>query len=135
MGEYSKSVNKMANVIRKKKEELVITLFSGLILLVISSSLEYFVENEAQPEVFSSIPAALWWGVITLTTVGYGDVYPKTILGKLIAACMAFIGIGLFALPAGIIASGFISEIDKKESEPIICPHCGKIVNDPIEKE
>jgi voltage-gated potassium channel len=72
--------------------------------------------------------------VVTLTTVGYGDVYPKTILGKLIAACMAFIGIGLFALPAGIIASGFISEIDKKSSEPVVCPHCGKVIDELEEK-
>jgi voltage-gated potassium channel len=135
MGEYSRSVTKLGNVIRKKKEELVITLFAGLILLVVASSLEYFVENEVQPEAFSSIPAALWWGVVTLTTVGYGDVYPETILGKLIAASMAFIGIGLFALPAGIIASGFISEIDKKATERVVCPHCGKIIEEEDEKK
>lgn len=73
----------------------------------------FFAEREAQPEAFTSIPAAMWWGVVTLTTVGYGDVYPVTPIGKLFGAALAFIGIGLFALPAGIIASGFSTEVKK----------------------
>jgi voltage-gated potassium channel len=79
----------------------------------------YYAENEAQPEAFTSIPAAMWWGVVTLTTVGYGDVYPVTPLGKLFGAALAFIGIGLFALPAGIIASGFSEEIQKRKQNDI----------------
>jgi voltage-gated potassium channel len=126
MGRYSQSLTTLADVLKSKKEELSVTLFAGGILLIISSSLMYIVEHEVQPEVFSSIPSAMWWGVITLTTVGYGDIYPKTVLGKFIGAFIAVLGIGLFAMPAGIIASGFASNIHHKTSDVQICPHCGK---------
>jgi voltage-gated potassium channel len=129
MGRYSQSLTKLGNVLKSKKEELTITLFAGLILLIMASSLMYFVEHGAQPEAFSSIPSSMWWGAVTLTTVGYGDVYPKTALGKFIGAFIAVLGIGLFALPAGIIASGFASEIQNKPPEVHICPHCGKQIN------
>jgi len=69
----------------------------------------YFVEGSTQPETFGSIPRALWWAMATLTTVGYGDVYPVTALGKLVASALALVGIGAIALPAGIIASAFMS--------------------------
>jgi voltage-gated potassium channel len=129
VGRYPQSLNRLANVIKSKKEELVITLFSAIVLLIIASSLMYFIEKEAQPDVFGSIPDAMWWGAVTLTTVGYGDVYPVTLLGKFISASIAVLGIGLFALPAGIIASGFASELQKEKHEKIICPHCGKNIN------
>jgi voltage-gated potassium channel len=129
MGHYSRSITRLVEVIRKKKEELVITLFAGLILLVVAASLMYYLEHDAQPEAFSSIPSALWWGVVTLTTVGYGDIYPTTVLGKILSALISFLGIGLFALPAGIIASGFAAEIQTKTTDPVICPHCGKPIN------
>ncbi len=129
IGRYSQSLNRLANVIKSKKEELVITLFSAVVLLIIASSLMYFIEKEAQPDVFGSIPDAMWWGAVTLTTVGYGDVYPVTLLGKFIGAFIAVLGIGLFALPAGIIASGFAEELHKQKEGKIICPHCGKEVN------
>ena len=129
MGRYSQSLTKLGNVIKSKKEELSITLFAGLILLIIASSLMYFIEHNTQPDTFPSIPSAMWWGAVTLTTVGYGYVYPKTVLGKLLASIIAVLGIGLFALPAGIIASGFAAELQNKPSEPVICPHCGKDIN------
>ena len=135
MGRYSQSLNKLVNVINSKKEELIITLFSGGVLLIIASSLMYFIEREAQPEEFGSIPNAMWWGAVTLTTVGYGDVYPVTLLGKLIGALIAVLGIGLFALPAGIIASGFASELQKQRPVPKICPHCGKEINSPTNED
>jgi voltage-gated potassium channel len=84
----------------------------------------YYAEHEAQPEAFSSIPETMWWGIATLTTVGYGDVYPVTALGKLLGGVIAVIGIGLFALPTGILASGFSEELSKEEETA--CPHCGK---------
>lgn len=130
IGRYSHSFNRLASVIQKKKEELVITLFAGIVILVIASSLMYFLEHDAQPDVFSSIPSSLWWGVVTLTTVGYGDIYPKTVLGKVLSSIISLLGIGLFALPAGIIASGFASEIQNKTPNVIICPHCGKPITD-----
>jgi voltage-gated potassium channel len=69
----------------------------------------------------------MWWGVATLTTVGYGDVFPITPLGKLLSSFIAFLGIGMFALPTGILASGFAEEINKRQcrDEECLCPHCG----------
>src|SRR3712207_9374951 len=86
----------------------------------------YYVESEAQPQQFSSIPAAMWWGVATLTTVGYGDVFPVTTAGKVLGAMIAVLGVGLFALPTGILASGFAEELQRtRKKEPTVCPHCG----------
>jgi voltage-gated potassium channel len=97
----------------------------AIILMIVSSSLMYYVENEAQPGVFSSIPATMWWGAITLTTVGYGDIYPITVPGKILGILIAMTGVGIVALPAGILASGFVTDIGKKNNKKI-CPHCGK---------
>jgi voltage-gated potassium channel len=75
----------------------------------------------------------MWWGIVTLTTVGYGDVYPVTVAGKVLASVIAISGIGLFALPAGIIASGFSEEMHQRRREsagPPLCPHCGKPLPD-----
>lgn len=124
LGRYSDSLKMISTVFREKKEELFITGFVVTILLVLSSSLMYFVEHDVQPDVFSSIPATMWWGVSTLTTVGYGDVYPVTSLGKLIGALIAFLGVGMFALPAGILASGFAEAIRARRNTT--CPHCGR---------
>ena len=129
MGRYSQSLRTVAAVFKEKKEELMITVFAVLILLVFASSLLYFVEHEAQPEKFSSIPHSMWWAVAALTTVGYGDVHPITPLGKFLGATIAFLGIGIFALPAGILASGFNEVIQKRKAEPKTCPHCGKDVD------
>lgn len=115
MGRYSKAVFTLKKVLKDKKEELILVIFVVLLLLIIFSSLMYFIEKEAQPEAFSSIPEAMWWGIITLTTVGYGDIYPITALGKILGALIAFLGIGMFALPAGILSSGLAEAVQKKE--------------------
>ncbi|KAA1248022.1 ion transporter [Aquimarina sp. RZ0] len=128
LSRYNRAFSHIRYVILAKKEELVISLFAVLTLLVISSSLMYFVENEAQPDAFSSIPATMWWGVATLTTVGYGDVYPITGLGKFMAGIMAILGVGLFALPAGILANGFGGTLEKR-NQKMTCKHCGKDIN------
>jgi voltage-gated potassium channel len=112
---YSEALQTILRVIKIKKDELIMTLVTVFILLIFASSVMFFAEREAQPEAFPSIPAAMWWGVVTLTTVGYGDIYPVTAIGKLFGAILAFIGIGLFALPAGIIASGFSTEVEKRK--------------------
>ncbi len=125
---YSESLSRIGKVLKARREELTVTLFAGGILVVLASGLLYSIEHEVQPEAFSSIPAAMWWAVVTLTTVGYGDVYPQTVLGKLLAGLIAVLGIGLFALPAGIIASGFAAELENKRSRPLVCPHCGKAI-------
>lgn len=120
---YSKSLRLLITAVRLKREELAITSVIGTILLLISASLMYFAERGAQPEEFSSIPAALWWGVVTLTTVGYGDVTPETTIGRVIGMGVAVVGIGLFALPASILASGFI---EAARGRFVRCPHCKK---------
>lgn len=86
----------------------------------------YYVENKAQPENFSSIPETMWWGIATLTTVGYGDMYPVTGLGHFLGGIIAIIGIGLFALPAGILASGFSEEFSRNKFNSNTCPTCGR---------
>lgn len=82
-------------------------------------------ENPVQPEEFSSIPAAMWWAVCTLTTVGYGDVVPKTEIGRLLASVISVLGVGLFALPAGILAAGFGDHMTG-DSQTLKCEQCGK---------
>ena len=115
IGRHSKSVRSLVRVIISKQEELFITLSIIAFLLIIASSLMFFAEHDAQPKAFSSIPAAMWWGVITLTTVGYGDIYPITVTGKLLGASLACFGIGVFILPAGIVASSFAAEVSRDE--------------------
>lgn len=128
LARYSTAVQTFDRVLVLKRGELLITLLLLFVLLVIASSVMYFAEHEAQPEQFSSIPAAMWWAVATLTTVGYGDVLPITTLGKIMASVIAVLGIGIFGLPAGILGSGFVEEMrerKKREAHPC-CPHCGK---------
>jgi voltage-gated potassium channel len=123
---YVSAVGVMAGVIRSRREELVVTTFVLLALLLVSSSLMYYAEHEAQPEAFSSIPAAMWWAVATLTTVGYGDVYPVTALGRLLASIVAVLGIGFVALPTAIVGSGFVEELGRRGKGQGRCPFCGQ---------
>jgi voltage-gated potassium channel len=116
-----------ARVFRSRRDDLLLIAVLLLVLLVLSSSTMYFLENAAQPETFSSIPAAMWWAMATLTTVGYGDVIPATPLGKFVGAFIAVLGIGFFALPAGILAAAFAEELRRQKTSPATaCPHCGK---------
>lgn len=123
LARYSRSLQALSRVLRNKKPDILIAVFANSVLLVIASSVMYYAENPAQPEAFSSIPQTLWWGVVTLTTVGYGDVTPVTPLGQLLGAITAILGVGLFALPASILASGFVEEA---VGETRRCPHCGE---------
>ncbi|HUT38435.1 MAG TPA: ion transporter [Methanoregula sp.] len=129
LGRYSHAFETFADVLKSKKEELVITIIMAVIILTLASSALYAVEREAQPEKFASIPDAMWWAVVTLATVGYGDVYPITPLGKFITALVALSAIGLFALPAGILAGGFADSFHKRRTinkdTTLLCPHCG----------
>ena len=118
----------VGNVFRTKREDLILTVFIISILLIVASSFIYFAENAVQPAAFSSIPQSMWWGMATLTTVGYGDVYPITPIGKILGAIVSLLGIGMFALPTGILSSGFTEEIQKRRNGPQICPHCGKAI-------
>jgi len=123
---YSHAVNTLWRVIVDKKEELIINFVTILVLLVLSSSLMYYIEHDSQPQLFSSIPATMWWSVSTLTTVGYGDMVPITPFGKLLSACIAMLGIAMFALPAALLSSGFTEQIKNQRRRQHIhtCPHC-----------
>jgi voltage-gated potassium channel len=123
---YSHAVNTLGRVIIDKKEELVINFVTILILLVLSSSLMYYIEHDSQPKLFSSIPSTMWWSVSTLTTVGYGDMVPITPFGKLLSACIAMLGIAMFALPAALLSSGFTEHIknQRRKKHHYKCPHC-----------
>ena len=120
---HSKTFHIFVNTIDRIKSELLSSLVLMMSLLLVCATGVYYVENEAQPEKFSSILASMWWAVATLTTGGYGDIYPITSLGKILGAISAIFGIGLFALPAGLLASGFS---DAAETGNKNCPHCGE---------
>jgi len=130
LGRYYSSLTLIRDTARARKEELVLSFAILLTLLLLSATGIYYCENEAQPEAFSSIPSSLWWSVVTLTTVGYGDAYPVTGAGKFFASIVAILGIGMFALPTGILGAGFVEEIRKRRSasQPKRCPHCGGLL-------
>lgn len=121
---YVRAVHVFSGVVRSKREELVIAASVMVLLVICASSLMYYAEHEAQPQAFSSIPAAMWWSIATLTTVGYGDVYPVTPAGRLIGSLVAVLGIGFFALPTAILGAGFVEAVSYQKKNPT-CPHCG----------
>lgn len=124
---YSNTLKLFGKVLRGKKEELIVTVTIMFVLVIITSSFIYLAEHEAQPDKFTDIPTSMWWAIVTLTTVGYGDVFPVTPMGKVFAAIIAILGIGMFALPTGILGASFVEEIDKmKAREKPCCPHCGE---------
>ena len=127
---YSRSTSLITDVFRRKSRELAITALVMSIWLVFVSTLMYYVEHSAQPEVFSSIPASIYWGIITLTTVGYGDVVPVTSVGRALGSLIALLGIAIFALPAGIFASGFTQVLEERRRGTQYCPHCGEEVQE-----
>jgi len=133
IGRYSQSLQTLGWVLRERRGELVASLLVLAVLLVLTSSLMYQVEHDAQPAVFPNVFAAMWWAVSTLTTVGYGDTYPITPFGKLLGGVVAILGIGLFALPAGILGSGFIEKLAHRGDERR-CPHCGKDPGEPPDR-
>ncbi len=137
LNRYVQSLNTLDDVIRAKKEELLVTLAMIGMLLLFASGLIYLVEHEAQPDKFPDIPSAMWWGIVTLTTVGYGDVFPITPLGKVFGGFIAILGVGMFALWTGILAGGFAEEIQKVRRKKIKgdcppCPHCGGDITDVV---
>lgn len=128
LARYSEALRTLITIGRERSAELGVTVMFGAMLLLGASSVMYALENEAQPEAFSSIPAAMWWGCVTLTTVGYGDVYPVTPLGRVAGAVILIVGVGLFALPAAILAGGFAAHLEERAraSSGRRCPHCGE---------
>jgi voltage-gated potassium channel len=123
LARYSLAMIVFGRVLAAKKEELVFVLLFMALLILVSATFMYYAEHDDQPEKFASIPAAMWWAVETLTTVGYGDAVPKTVVGKIIASIISLLGIAVFALPAGILGAGFADEW-KNLHGPRRCPHC-----------
>ena len=124
LARYSHGMGLIGRIVGRKKEELLVALGLFVMLLVMTSALMYFAEHHVQPKAFSSIPAAMWWAVVTMTTLGYGDVYPITVAGRVLAGVTALLGIFAFALPTSILGAGFLAELEgggKRES----CPRCG----------
>ena len=132
---YSSALATIGKVFKRKGSQLVASMFIVSLLMLIASVLMYSIENAAQPNVFHNAFDALWWAIATLTTVGYGDIYPITAGGKMLSSVIAILGIGLIAVPTGIISAGFMEtiepEIAEKESaekpydEKCYCPYCG----------
>ena len=129
---YTDAFSNIIKVFKDKKHELLSSFFAVLLLMIIASVLMFDIENTAQPEVFANAFDALWWALATLTTVGYGDIFPVTVLGKVLSAIIAVLGIGLVAVPTGIISAGFVellseSKCEEKNVKTIkYCPYCGE---------
>jgi len=121
---FERSRQRFRTVYRRKRDDLAIAFTGTGAVALFAATLLYLAERSAQPDSFGSIPAALWWSIVTLTTVGYGDVVPMTPLGRVFGALTTIVGIAIFALPASILASGFLMEAERHPNVGE-CPHCG----------
>lgn len=122
LARYVQGVEVLLRVVRRKRADLAASVFWTALLWLLAASSIYFAETEAQPAAFSSIPEALWWAGVTITTVGYGDVYPITPLGRLLGVVVSLLGVGVAAVPSSILVSGFLEETGPARDT---CPHCG----------
>lgn len=124
---YTKSTRLVMNVFKSRFHELMLAFILTSFLIIIASCMVYFAEHNAQPEKFTSIPDTIWWAIVSLTTVGYGDMIPVTVVGKVFTSIVLLSGVALLALPAGIITAGFLEETRKlRKPGHLTCPHCGK---------
>jgi voltage-gated potassium channel len=117
VGRYGEALRLLGGSVWRRRHELGVTMGLTGFVLLIASTIMYLCERQAQPEAFGSIVRALWWGLISLTTIGYGDVYPITPIGKLFAGIFAFAAIGLIAMPTGILAAAFSDAFQKRVSD------------------
>lgn len=118
LGRFSEAWQDLAAAVRSRKEELFLAFSLATMTLLVASTLLYWAEGDAQPDKFGSIPRSLWWGVMTLTTVGYGDVYPITPLGRFFSGLVSVAAIGLIALPTGIMAAAMSDVIQRRKRRP-----------------
>jgi voltage-gated potassium channel len=116
LGRMSKAMQHLVGAFRLCKDELVLILALAGAILLIAATMLYWIESDIQPDKFGSVPRAMWWAVVTMTTIGYGDAFPVTAAGKLAAAVLAVVGVGLIALPAGLMA-GALSQVMKEPRE------------------
>ncbi|MBL7003797.1 MAG: ion transporter [Gammaproteobacteria bacterium] len=114
---YSTALSALLDVIQKESEALIAAIVVLMLMLIISASGIYLLESDLQPDVFGSIPDAMWWAMVTLTTVGYGDTVPITALGKIFGGLIGLIGVGMVALPAAIMASGFAENLNQRKQK------------------
>lgn len=120
LGQYSSALKAVTHAIATRRYELGASLTIAVLLLIISSTLLYLIEGSVQPDKFGSIPRSMWWAIATLTTVGYGDAYPITPLGKVVAGMTALMGIGLIAMPTGILAAAFSEAIHQQRDARVL---------------
>lgn len=115
MKKQAEFVKVISQILTSKKEEFIVLLFFTLAIIIFLSFIVYEAEHSAQPDVFTSIPQTLWWAVATLTTVGYGDMYPISVLGKLVTSMVSILGIAFIAIPGGIFASEFVNIFSQRK--------------------
>ena len=126
----TESIDDLVQVVKLKQKELGVSTALLLLVVVLSGNLMFIVEHGEPGTTFTSVPASLWWGMMTITTIGYGDMYPITPLGKLIGSIVGFLGICVFALPVGILGAGFTSYVEQQrkakaaKDADVCCPHC-----------
>ncbi|WP_417861116.1 ion transporter [Winogradskyella sediminis] len=114
---YNKAIRHFANAMKLAKEQIILFMIITIMLIYFAAVGIYYFENEAQPEHFSSIFSSLWWSIVTLTTVGYGDVYPVTVGGRIFTFFMLLIGLGIVAIPTGIISSSLTKAVEPTEDK------------------
>lgn len=110
------SFNVITTVLYEKRNQIISSVFIVLILMLASSLCMYSVEHDTQPDVFRNAFSGVWWSMSTLLTVGYGDIYPVTTLGRVMVICIAYLGVGAVAIPTGIISAGFVEQYQRKSS-------------------
>lgn len=133
LNRYTDALKIIARVFKKKSHQLISSVIIIMLITLISSVLVYNIEKEVQPEVFDNVFSGMWWAIITVTSIGYGDMYPITPMGKLISAIVGIVGIISVAILTGVISAGFIdvanSKKEKKEDKKHFCPYCGKKIS------
>jgi voltage-gated potassium channel len=127
VGRFGRSMTIARRIFHARRDDLLLAVGAVAFVLLVGSTLMYFAEHDAQPDKFSSIPESLWWGVATITTVGYGDVYPVTALGRVLGGLLAVLGIASFALPTAILGAAFLDELQRARALDghAHCPTCG----------
>lgn len=115
LGRMSRAWGHIREAVYQRRYEFGLILFLLVVTILMSGALLYLAEAEAQPDKFGSIPRALWWAIVTLTTVGYGDAYPVTALGRFLAGVIAIVGVTMIALPTGIFASSFTEAMERRQ--------------------